>query len=397
MKKGDIAKSLFVINSTHFLFPTPFVLRDPSGEVVALYKDGDDPDVFTIMAYAMSHLMTVGQVLDHFQTIWMKLLDTDHPNHDLYSRLVTFPGNMLIDDTVLFDDWPILSQETINALWQHGTEVEYHEEQDEANPVNPRTALIVKDSLAKGIKRLISEMEKGTLEVIYDESDEWQTNQLLKKAVLLYFRLHENKVSMGWDSFQPGSYDKVPLRFTNWNDEQFRESKLRICSGAIIRFGAYVGANTLIMSNAFINIAAYIGEGSYIGPNSTIEACVRIGKGVTIAAGAVIGDHLDDLDDLDVVGPVIEDGVYVGKNTSIGSGVIVRKGAIIGDGVHITANTPIIDNSGVRESGEIPTNAIVVSGVIQGVVCVRIIGYHLLEKTPVEALNNALLDVLARG
>ena len=189
-----------------------------------------------------------------------------------------------------------------------------------------------------------------------DAAGGWRVNQWLKKAVLLYFRLNGNQVMAA----DPAPYyDKVPLRFAGYDEARFRELGARAVPGAIVRRGAHIGRDVVLMPS-FVNIGASVGEGSMVDTWATVGSCAQIGKGVHLSGGAGIGGVLEPLQ----AGPtIIEDGCFVGARSEVVEGVVVERGSVIGMGVFIGQSTRIYNRAtGEISYGRVPAGSVVVSG-----------------------------------
>lgn len=225
-----------------------------------------------------------------------------------------------------------------------------YETRSSLNPHNTDPRL--QDALAQTLHQL----ETGTLRVATPNQGAWTVHQWIKKAVLLYFCLHQSVPIPGkFTQF----YDKVPLQFTETSSEQFLKLGLRIVPPATVRRGAYIAPNVILMPS-FVNIGAYVGEGTLVDTWATVGSCAQIGKNVHISGGVGIGGVLEPLQ----ANPtIIEDNCFIGARSEIVEGVIVERGAVISMGVYIGQSTRIFD----RESGEIlygrvPANSVVVPG-----------------------------------
>ncbi len=190
----------------------------------------------------------------------------------------------------------------------------------------------------------------------------WKVNQWLKKAVLLSFRLNDNGV-MEFGSAGAPAFDKVPLKFTGWGDDRFREAGIRVVPGAVVRRSAFIAKGAVLMPS-FVNLGAYVGEGSMIDTWATVGSCAQIGKGVHISGGAGIGGVLEPLQ----AGPVvIEDNCFIGARSEVAEGVIVGTGAVLSMGVFIGASTKIVDRAtGQIHIGKVPPYSVVVPGALPG-------------------------------
>lgn len=195
-----------------------------------------------------------------------------------------------------------------------------------------------------------------------DGNGGWTVNQWLKKAVLLSFRLNDNGV-MEYGSAGAPAFDKVPLKFTGWDDARFREAGIRVVPGAVVRRSAFIGKGAVLMPS-FVNLGAYVGEGTMVDTWATVGSCAQIGKGVHISGGAGIGGVLEPLQ----AGPVvIEDNCFIGARSEVAEGVIVGEGAVLSMGVFIGASTKIVDRqTGEVHIGKVPPYSVVVPGALPG-------------------------------
>ncbi len=184
----------------------------------------------------------------------------------------------------------------------------------------------------------------------------WRVNQWLKKAVLLSFRLNDNRII----GDAPNQYwDKVPLKFGTWSEEDFRRAGFRAVPGAVARKGAYIAPSVVLMPS-FVNIGAYVGEGTMIDTWATVGSCAQVGKHCHISGGAGIGGVLEPLQANPVI---IEDNCFIGARAEVAEGVIVREGSVLSMGVYLGQSTKIIDReTGEVLYGEVPPYSVVVSG-----------------------------------
>jgi 2,3,4,5-tetrahydropyridine-2-carboxylate N-succinyltransferase len=198
------------------------------------------------------------------------------------------------------------------------------------------------------------------------QSGEWVTHAWLKKAVLLSFRLHPNKVMhTGRGLFDAGAvgpwWDKVPNKFCDWGEQKFTEAGFRAVPGSIVRKGAFIGRNVVLMPS-FVNIGAYVDEGTMIDTWATVGSCAQIGKNVHISGGAGIGGVLEPLQ----ANPtIIEDGCFIGARSEVAEGVIVGEGAVLAMGVFLSGSTKIVDRAtGEVFRGKVPPYSVVVPGAL---------------------------------
>lgn len=195
-----------------------------------------------------------------------------------------------------------------------------------------------------------------------DGAGGWHVNQWLKKAVLLSFRLNDNRLVEGGSAGHP-AYDKVPSKFEGWSEDRFREAGFRVVPGAVARRGSYIAPGAILMPS-FVNIGAYVGEGTMVDTWATVGSCAQIGRNVHLSGGAGIGGVLEPLQ----AGPVIiGDGAFIGARAEVAEGVRVGEGAVLSMGVYLGASTRIVDRAtGEVYRGEVPPYAVVVPGAMPG-------------------------------
>jgi len=194
----------------------------------------------------------------------------------------------------------------------------------------------------------------------------WETQQWLKKAVLLSFRIAANSEmsTAGLGGGAPHAdlgpwWDKIPLKTKFWQKASFEKAGFRAVPGAILRRGAYIGRNVVLMPS-FVNIGAYVDEGAMIDTWATVGSCAQIGRNVHLSGGAGIGGVLEPLQ----ANPtIIEDDCFIGARSEVAEGVIVRQGAVLAMGTFISQSTKIVDRTtGEVLRGEVPAYSVVVPG-----------------------------------
>jgi 2,3,4,5-tetrahydropyridine-2-carboxylate N-succinyltransferase len=226
-----------------------------------------------------------------------------------------------------------------------------------------------KGELREAVERALFALDQGKLRVAERGSDgQWIVNQWLKKAVLISFRLNPNRL-MG-EGFevagapscraQPGPWwDKVPTKFEGWTASHFQDAKFRAVPGCVVRHGAYVAPDAVLMPS-FVNIGAYVGEGTMVDTWTTVGSCAQIGRHCHLSGGVGIGGVLEPLQANPVI---IEDNCFIGARSEVAEGVIVREGSVLGMGVYLGQSTPIVNRAtGETLYGEVPPYSVVVSG-----------------------------------
>ena len=226
--------------------------------------------------------------------------------------------------------------------------------EDRAN-INPANASAeVKTTVAS----LIADLDAGKLRVAtrIGDSQNWETHQWLKMAVLLSFRLEDNVLM---DDGVTRYFDKVPPKFANYTEADFKAGGFRVVPNAIVRRGSFIGKNAVLMPS-YVNIGAHVGEGTMVDTWATVGSCAQIGKNVHLSGGVGIGGVLEPVQ----AGPtIVGDNCFVGARSEVVEGVVVEDNCVISMGVYIGQSTKIYD----RETGEVfygrvPAGSVVVAG-----------------------------------
>jgi len=205
---------------------------------------------------------------------------------------------------------------------------------------------------------VLEELNAGRLRVAsrIGDSQQWETHQWIKKAVLLSFRMEDNVLL---DGGYTKYFDKVPSKFANYNEADFKEGGFRVVPNAVARRGSFIGKNVVLMPS-YVNIGAYVDEGTMVDTWATVGSCAQIGKNVHLSGGVGIGGVLEPVQ----AGPtIIGDNCFVGARSEVVEGVVVEDNCVISMGVYIGQSTKIYD----RETGEVfygrvPAGSVVVSG-----------------------------------
>lgn len=206
------------------------------------------------------------------------------------------------------------------------------------------------------INQVINKIDAGELRVAEKIDGEWVTHQWLKKAVLLSFRINDNEVMEGAEN---RFYDKVPMKFAEYDEARFKREGFRVVPPAAVRKGSFIGRNVVLMPS-YVNIGAYVDEGTMVDTWATVGSCAQIGKNVHLSGGVGIGGVLEPLQ----ANPtIIGDNCFIGARSEIVEGVIVEDGCVISMGVYIGQSTKIFDReTGEIHYGRVPAGSVVVSG-----------------------------------
>ena len=211
-------------------------------------------------------------------------------------------------------------------------------------------------SLGEALAHVLGELNAGRLRVAEKVAGDWVTHEWLKKAVLLFFRTHDNRlIESGSHSY----FDKVPLRFDGYTDADFRSGGFRVVPPAVARTGTFIGRNVVLMPS-YVNIGAYVDEGTMVDTWATVGSCAQIGKNVHLSGGVGIGGVLEPLQ---ATPTIIEDHCFIGARSEIVEGVIVEAHSVISMGVFIGQSTKIYDRAtGEVSYGRVPSGSVVVPG-----------------------------------
>lgn len=210
--------------------------------------------------------------------------------------------------------------------------------------------------LRAAVTEALQRLDGGKARVANKVNGQWQVNDWLKKAVLLSFRLNDNKVVDGGASRY---YDKVPLKYSNYSDAQFRADGVRVVPNAQVRHGAFVAPDVVLMPS-YVNIGAYIDSGTMVDTWATVGSCAQIGRNVHLSGGVGIGGVLEPLQ---ATPTIIEDDCFIGARSEVVEGVVVEQGSVISMGVYLGQSTRIYDRrSGQISYGRIPAGSVVVAG-----------------------------------
>ena len=211
-------------------------------------------------------------------------------------------------------------------------------------------------ALRGAIEEVIAGLDSGKLRVAEKSGGEWLTHQWIKKAVLLSFRLEDNRVMEGGATRY---YDKVASKFESFTEKEFKNGGFRVVPPAMARRGSYIAKNAVLMPS-YVNIGAYVDEGTMVDTWATVGSCAQIGKNVHLSGGVGIGGVLEPLQ----ANPtIIEDNCFIGARSEVVEGVIVEENSVISMGVYIGQSTKIYDRvTGEVSYGRIPAGSVVVSG-----------------------------------
>ena len=250
--------------------------------------------------------------------------------------------------------------------------------------------LLKEDKTQKAIREVVNLLDLGTLRVAEPVDGDWQINEWVKKAVVMYFPIQKMEtLEVGIFEY----HDKIPLK------RGYKEKGIRVVPHAVARHGAYISKGTILMPS-YVNIGAYVDEGTMVDTWATVGSCAQIGKNVHLSGGVGIGGVLEPLQAAPVI---IEDNVFVGSRCIVVEGIRVKKEAVLGANVVLTASTKIIDVTGDEPKiikGYVPERSVVIPGSYPkefkagtfNVPCALIIGKRKESTDKKTSLNDALRE-----
>jgi 2,3,4,5-tetrahydropyridine-2-carboxylate N-succinyltransferase len=241
---------------------------------------------------------------------------------------------------------------------------------------------------AATLRAAIDLLDTGRARVAEIAEDVVVVHQWLKHAIMLYL------ASAPMESSQVGPFemaDRVPLKVG------LSAAGVRAVPGAIVRWGAFIGQNTVLMPS-FVNIGARVGSGSMVDTWATVGSCAQVGDNVHLSGGVGLGGVLEPPQAAPVV---IEDGAFIGSRSMVTEGAHVGTGAMLGAGVILNPSIPVIDAATGEEvsRGVVPPWCLVINasrprdfaGGTFGLPCALIIKRFVIgERHDKAALNDLL-------
>ena len=253
--------------------------------------------------------------------------------------------------------------------------------------------LLHDESYRQTIRQVIDLIDRGllrTAQPVAEGSEEWQVNEWVKKAVLLYFPIQPmRKMEAGELEW----FDKMELK------HGYEELGVRVVPHAVARYGAYIAPGAILMPS-YVNIGAYVDTGTMVDTWATVGSCAQIGRHVHLSGGVGIGGVLEPVQAAPVI---IEDNCFIGSRSIVVEGAHVCREAVLGSNTVITGSTHIIDVTGpepVTYKGYVPARSVVVPGSYRkqfpageySVSCALIIGRRKESTDKKTSLNDALRD-----
>lgn len=254
-------------------------------------------------------------------------------------------------------------------------------------------ALLAESRVREAVRAVIEELDKGrlrTAEPIDPSRSQWQVNEWVKKAILLYFPMQEMRTmragELEW-------HDKMDLK------HGYEELGVRVVPHAVARYGAYISPGAILMPS-YVNIGAWVGAGTMVDTWATVGSCAQVGERVHLSGGVGVGGVLEPVQAAPVI---IEDDCFIGSRAIVVEGAHICREAVLGSNTVITGSTHIIDVTGpepVTYKGYVPARSVVVPGSYRkqfpageySVSCALIIGRRKESTDKKTSLNDALRD-----
>ena len=184
------------------------------------------------------------------------------------------------------------------------------------------------------LDRFLEALEAGEVRAAEKRDGTWEANEWVKQGILLNFTLRETQAREYGDVTY---HDVLPLRETaDLGDRGTRNTP----DGTVIRRGASVGSDAILMSPAFVNIGAHVGDGTLVDSNDVVGSCAQIGDDVKLGANTVIGGVLEPVEDAPVI---VEDGVALGAGSRVTSGFVVGANSVVGENTLLSPRIPVYD------------------------------------------------------
>lgn len=210
--------------------------------------------------------------------------------------------------------------------------------------------------VVNAVNTIINTLDCGGIRIAENIGNEWITHQWIKKAILLSFKINKNKVI---NSQYAKFFDKIELKFADYTHEQFEHDGIRVVPDAVVRKGAFIGKNSVLMP-CYVNIGAHVGENVMVDTWATVGSCAQIGNNVHLSGGVGIGGVLEPLQSNPTI---IEDDCFIGARSEVVEGVVVKQGSVISMGVYLSQSTKIYDRRTKTISyGIIPPYSVVIPG-----------------------------------
>ena len=253
--------------------------------------------------------------------------------------------------------------------------------------------LLKEESVRQAVRQTVELVDKGelrTAQPVDPEKSQWQVNECVKKAIILYFPIQPmRKMEAGELEW----YDKMELK------HGYEQLGVRAVPHAVARYGAYIAPGAILMPS-YVNIGAYVDTGTMVDTWATVGSCAQIGRHVHLSGGVGIGGVLEPVQAAPVI---IEDNCFIGSRCIIVEGAHLEEEVVLGANTVITASTRIIDVTGnepIEYQGYVPARSVVIPGSRKKqfpageyeVPCALIIGKRKASTDLKTSLNSALRE-----
>jgi 2,3,4,5-tetrahydropyridine-2-carboxylate N-succinyltransferase len=216
-------------------------------------------------------------------------------------------------------------------------------------------------NLNQAIKEMINDLNEGKISIAEKQGNDWKVNGWIQKGILLSFRVNKRKIISGpynaWNDFE-----HLPGKTAGWTEKEFEKAGFRQIPNSVVRNGCFVGRGAVIMPNSFMNIGSHLGERSMLDGGARLGSGSILSNDCHLSGGAALGGILEPYGSRPTI---VEEKTFIGANSEIAEGVIVRKGSVISMGCQIGKSTKIVNReTGEITTGEVPEGSVVVPGTL---------------------------------
>ena len=117
-----------------------------------------------------------------------------------------------------------------------------------------------RNDVNNAVEKVLNDLNEGVIRVAENSKGNWNVNEYAKKAILLSFKLNQNKcIETNYTKF----YDKVDSKFLHTTEDYLKKNNIRIVPQAIARHGSFIDKNVVLMPS-FVNIGDNVNSGDTI-------------------------------------------------------------------------------------------------------------------------------------
>jgi len=207
----------------------------------------------------------------------------------------------------------------VESLWERA----------EADAVAPG-----EDDAVAVLDAFLDALAAGSVRAAERVDGEWVADERVKRGVLLNFALRETAAR---EHGGVAYHDVLPLADTA---DMAERGVRNTPDGTVVRRGARVGDDAILMSPSFVNVGARVGAGSLVDSCVTVGSCAQVGDDVKLGANTLVGGVLEPVEDAPVV---VEDGATLGAGCRVTSGFVVGRDSVVAEDTLLTPRVPVYD------------------------------------------------------